>query len=237
VSNLEPLTKTFDSHAYLAPGSDPVALLVLAHQTQMHNLITLTSYKTRQALYALEQHKAEDQASPGAPSAPAAQGEVSLEGLPEATRRQIERPADQLVRYLLFSAETRLGGLDGRKLITSSRFAREFAARGVRDAQGRSLRDFDLSNRIFRYPCSYLIYSPAFDALPEVARGYVYHRLLQVLSGEAAGADFAGLSGEDRQAIVEILLATKKGLPQEWLDYGRSHQLHGVAQAARVRRE
>jgi hypothetical protein len=236
-SNLEPLAKNFDSHAYLAPGSDPVALLVLAHQTQMHNLITLTSYKTRQALYALEQRKAEDQASAGALSAPAAQGEVSLDALPEATRRQIERPADQLVRYLLFSAETPLGGLDATKLIASSPFAREFAARGVRDVKGRSLRDFDLSRRIFRYPCSYLIYSQAFDALPEVARGYVYHRLLQVLSGEATGADFAGLSGEDRQAIVEILLATKKGLPHEWTDYAGSRHLRVAGQAAGVHRE
>ncbi len=39
--------KTFNPAEYLAPGSDAVALLVLGHQTQMHNLITLTNYKTR----------------------------------------------------------------------------------------------------------------------------------------------------------------------------------------------
>ncbi len=107
----------------------------------------------------------------------------------------------------------------------SSAFAREFAARGPRDSKGRSLRDFDLSKRIFRYPCSYLIYNEAFDALPEPSKTYVYHRLLQILSGEDDDLDFESLSAEDRTAILEILLETKPGLPQEWQDYAHSHQL------------
>jgi hypothetical protein len=41
-----------------------------------------------------------------------------------------------------------------------SSFAEEFAAAGPRDGQGRSLRDFDLQRRLFKHPCSYLIYSP-----------------------------------------------------------------------------
>ncbi|MEA1136026.1 hypothetical protein, partial [Klebsiella pneumoniae] len=80
--------------------------------------------------------------------------------------------------------ETPLGGLDRRKVIASSAFAREFAAQGARDSKGRSLRDFDLHDRIFRYPCSYLIYSSAFDSIPEPAKGYVYHRLFEVLTGQ-----------------------------------------------------
>ena len=68
------------------------------------------------------------------------------------------------------------------------------------------MRDFDLHKRIFRYPCSYLIYSEAFDALPEPARGYVYHRLLQVLSGEDQSEDFTRLSASDRRAVLEILV-------------------------------
>jgi hypothetical protein len=67
---------------------------------------------------------------------------------------------------------------------------------GVRDSKGRSLRDFDLRSRIFRYPCSYLIYSESFDSLPEPAKSYVYHRLLEVLSGQDQSPDFAKLSAE-----------------------------------------
>jgi hypothetical protein len=203
-------------------GSDVVAHLVLAHQTQMHNLITLTNYKTRLALYSQAQQ---------AKSAPAADATMPADTpLSESGRQQFERPAEQLLRYLLFANETPLPGEDRQKVIGSSAFAREFAARGIRDSKGRSLRDFDLSTRIFRYPCSYLIYSDAFDALPEPAKGYVYHRLLEILSGQDKSQDFAKLSGEDRRAVLEILLATKPQLPKEWNDYAKSNHLR-VAEA------
>lgn len=205
-AKLVPPAKSFDPSAYLAPGSDEVALLVLAHQTQMHNLITLTNYKTRIALHAL--------------------GDAANDGpLPEGTRRQFERPAEQLLRYLLFSNEAALPGLDGKQFIESSAFAREFAARGPRDSKGRSLRDFDLSTRTFRYPCSYLIYSEAFDALPEPSKGYVYRRLLEVLTGADQHEDFKSLSASDRRAILEILLETKVGLPSQWREYASNQGL------------
>ena len=95
----------------------------------------------------------------------------------------------------------------------------------MRDVKGRSLRDFDLHTHIFRYPCSYLIYSDAFDSLPEPAKGHVYHRLLQILSGQDQSPDFARLSPADRQAVLEILLATKSGLPAEWQQYARSKHI------------
>jgi len=204
--DLEALTAPFEKSPYLlAPGSDQVAMLVLAHQTQMHNLITLTNYQTRLALHALGLSPAD---APGA-----------LDALPEKQREQIRAPAEQLLRYLLFAKETPLGGLDGERIIRSSEFAREFQAIGVRDSRNRSLRDFDLSNRTFRYPCSYLIYSSAFDALPEPAKGYVYRRLLEILGGQDQGPDFAHLTQQDREAILSILLETKQGLPPEWRAY------------------
>ena len=213
---LGPVATPFDASAYLAPTSDQVALLVLAHQTQMHNLITLANYQTRIALYALA-------GDAGAGRA------VSLNALPADTQEKIRRPAEQLIRYLLFSGETPLGGLDRRKAIASSAFARDFAAEGARDSRGRSLRDFDLHDRIFRYPCSYLIYSSAFDAISEPAREYVYHRLLQILTGQDQGADFAGLSAPDRQAILSILLETKPGLPAEWQTYAKANRVRVAA--------
>ena len=225
---LDPLGKPYNPAVYLVPDSDPVSLLVLAHQTQMHNLITLTNYQTRLALHAVVQ---ESGAGP-------ARGEPapSLDSLPEKARQQIVAPAEQLLRYLLFINEAPLGGQDAKAVIASSAFARAFAARGIQDSGKRSLRDFDLHDRIFRYPCSYLIYNPAFDALPEPARGYVYHRLLQVLSGQDASADFASLSAADRKAILSILLETKPNLPAEWQDYARSNQLKLAASPSGVRR-
>jgi len=195
--------KPFDASSYIVPTSDQVALLVLGHQAQMHNLITLVNYQTRIALHTLAGNGA-------APVAPA------LATLPADAQQKITRPAEQLLRYLLFSEETPLGGLDERKAIAASAFAREFAAQGPRDGRKRSLRDFDLRDRIFRYPCSYLIYSAAFDAIPEPAKDYIYHRLLQVLTGEDQSPDFGHLTPRDRQAILAILLETKAGLPDEW---------------------
>jgi hypothetical protein len=179
-----------DTADYLSRYSDIVAHLVLAHQTQMHNLITQTNYQTRLALYANKDG-----------------GELS-----DATRRQFERPAEQLVRYLLFANEALLD----EPVAGTSGFAEEFAARGPRDDFGRSLRDFDLHRRIFKYPCSYLIYSEAFDAIPQPAKDYVYRRMFEVLSGREQGPEFASLSAEDRRAILEILVATKPGVPEEW---------------------
>jgi hypothetical protein len=95
----------------------------------------------------------------------------------------------------------------------SSSFAADFSAIGPRDTKGRSLRQLDLEKRLMRYPCSYMIYTPAFDALPPAALDAVYRRLWQVLSGEDHGQSYAHLTLPDRQAIAEILRATKAGLP------------------------
>ena len=86
-------------------------------------------------------------------------------------------------------------------------------ARGPGDGAGRSLRQLSLDRRLLRYPCSYMIYSAAFDALPAVAKEAVYQRLWTVLSGGDAAARYASLSTSDRRAIIEILRATKVDLP------------------------
>jgi hypothetical protein len=69
------------------------------------------------------------------------------------------------------------------------------------------LREFDLKTRLFRYPCSFLIYSAQFDALPPEALTRVYARMHAVLNG----SDTA-----DYKAVLEILRATKKNLPAGW---------------------
>jgi hypothetical protein len=104
----------------------------------------------------------------------------------------------------------------------TSGFAAEFSARGPRDSKGRSLRDFDLNNRIMKYPCSYLIYSQPFDSLPTESKEHVYRRLYEVLSGTDESDRFAHLNSTDRTAILDILRDTKSDLPGYWKD--NSHQ-------------
>jgi hypothetical protein len=116
---------------------------------------------------------------------------------------------EELVDSLLFVDERPLSD----RIQGNSGFAAEFGARGPRDEQGRSLREFDLQHRLMRYPCSYMIYSEAFDGLPAEVREAVYRRMWSVLSGAAKGAKYSRLAASDREAVVEILRATKKGLP------------------------
>ncbi len=193
---LTPVDTEFDAAKYLSRESDVVAHLVLAHQTQAHNLITLTNYRTRIALF----HAAN-----------ANHGDAVTTALSDKDRQQFEKPAEQLLRYMVFANEAPLTGL-GFDADAKSDFARSFTLQGPRDSKGRSLRDFDLKTHTFRYPCSYLIYTESFDSIPEPAKSYLYHRLLQVLTGEDQSADFVVISPESRRAALEILLATKRGL-------------------------
>jgi hypothetical protein len=203
-ADLTSLADRFDTAAYLTGSSDIVALMVLAHQTQMHNWITLTNYTTRISLADPKKNA-------------------------EEAQKKIEAAAEQLVRYLLFVNEAPLVA----PIVGTSNFAQQFTARGPRDSQGRSLRDFDLQKRIFKYPCSYLIYSEAFDAIPAPAKDFIYHRLFDILSGHEQGPEFASLSSQDRRAILEILVATKPGLPDEWKQFVRdAHQ--GLTSRARA---
>jgi hypothetical protein len=122
---------------------------------------------------------------------------------------RVREAANELVDYLVFVDEAPLGG----KIQGTSGFQEKFAERGPRDHMGRSLRQFDLDRRLMRYPCSFMIYSEAFDALPSEAKEAIYKRMWQILSGAATGEKYARLSLADRQAVVEILRATKKDLP------------------------
>ncbi len=127
-----------------------------------------------------------------------------------ALNEMLSGAAREMVDYLLFVDEAPLPG----KLAGTNGFASAFSARGLRDSKGRSLRDLDLQTRLLRYPCSYMIYSDAFDALPPEAKDAIYRRLWQVLSGADRDKKYARLSAADRRAVVEILRDTKKGLPE-----------------------
>jgi hypothetical protein len=112
----------------------------------------------------------------------------------------------ELADYLLFVDEAPLTSpIEG-----TTRFAANFSAKGPRDRRNRSLREFDLRTRLMRYPCSYMIYSAAFDGLPVEARLAVYQRMWRSLSGDVSGFR---MSAEDRRAIIEILRDTKNDLP------------------------
>ena len=119
--------------------------------------------------------------------------------------------AKELVDYMLFADEAPLPG----PLRGTSGFAARFGARGPHDRSGRSLRELDLKTRLMRYPCSYMIYSEAFDALPGALKEAAYARLWRMLSAEEQSGRYVGLSDRTtRLAILQILRDTKEDLPQ-----------------------
>jgi len=172
----KPAPELFDTTVYLSPHSDAVALMVLTHQTNLHNLITVANQESRRA----------------------------------TSDAGVQRVVERLVHGMLFAREAPLSG----RVQGSSNFAQEFSSIGPRDHKGRSLRDFDLQHRLFKYPLSYLVYSPSFDALPDSARHAVYQRFIQILQREDDSPDFENISQDDRRAIMEILVETKPEFAQ-----------------------
>jgi hypothetical protein len=190
-ANVTDLRRRLDVRPYLSPHSDLAALSVLEHQTYLHNLIARATYETRRALHYEQLLNRELGRAPNFRS--------------ESTLSRVKSVAEPLVRALLFSKEAPLAA----PIAGSSPFTKEFAAQGPRDPQGRSLRELDLRKRLFRYPCSYLVYSEAFGALPPLAKEYVYRRLWEVLDGRDTSPEFAHLTAPDRAAVLQILEATK----------------------------
>jgi hypothetical protein len=183
----------FDADGYRALSSDVVAHLVLTHQAGMTNLLTRAGWEAREFDPSLQ-----------GPSAPAADRQAAVAAVMTGIAREV-------VDHMLFVDEAKMTD----RVRGASGFAERFSSSGPRDRKGRSLYELDLNRRLMKYPCSYLIYSPAFDALPTLAKDAIYTRLWEVLSGRERDARYlSALARADRQAIVDILRDTRKDLPR-----------------------
>jgi hypothetical protein len=182
----------FDADGYRALSSDVVAHMVLTHQAGMTNLLTRAGWEARAMDPSLHPLITPDP------------------GMADRIAAIMTGVASEVVDYLLFVDETTLTD----RVRGGSGFAERFPTTGPRDRKGRSLYELDLNRRLMKYPCSYLIYSPAFDALPALAKDPIYRRMWDVLSGREQDPRYrSALSLADRQSIVEILRDTKKDLP------------------------
>jgi hypothetical protein len=196
--NVTDLGERFGTKGYLTGQSDLVALSVFAHQAAAHNALTRASFDVRAALHreaALNR---------------------DLDQAPDyrwpSTNTVLDGAAKTLVECFLFCDEAPLAGpIEG-----TTTFAKEFAARGPTDAEGRSLRHFDLERRLFCHPCSFLVYSESFDALPAELRDRFWTRIGEVLTAADPGPRFHHLSADDRKAIRAILVATKPDAAARW---------------------
>ncbi|HEV2703757.1 MAG TPA: hypothetical protein VGV09_19185 [Steroidobacteraceae bacterium] len=154
--NIDSLEGLFNTKPYLTDKSDVVALLVLQHQETVQNLLTRVSFEVRKAL---------------------AQAGNKPATLAPKRQQELKGFMDDLANAMLFvDAVPYTDVISG-----NSGFAAWFQQQGIKDGQGRSLRELDLKTRLLRYPLSYLVYTPAFEGLPEYARDYLFGRFAAVL--------------------------------------------------------
>jgi hypothetical protein len=180
----DPPGSLFDWNHYPVRTSDLLPHLLHEHQLGFHNLVTLATYRTRDALEA---------------------GHGSLR---EEDKPMLDDLARQIVRYILFEGEAQLpaGGV-----IPDPAFVQDFTARRITAANtgGASLRDLDLRTHLFRYRCSYMIYTTGFTALPKEVKDRVLANLDLALRETGGPAEYDYLPVEEKRAIRAILRETK----------------------------
>jgi hypothetical protein len=181
--NINTLQGLLDTTPYLTDKSDVVALLVLQHQVTVQNLLTRANFEVRKAL---------------------ARSANKPEALPGKARDELHGYLDDLAKAMLFGdAAPYIDTIRG-----NSGFDAWFQKQGLKDAQGHSLRDLDLQTRLFRYPLSYLVYTPSFNALPPYARDYVFGKFAAVLQGRDTSPPYAFMTAADRHDTLQILMTT-----------------------------
>ena len=109
-ANLTDLSKRFDTKEYVSPYSDIVALMVLGHQTHVHNMITSGTYEIRDGL---------------------------KQGLSEKMPQIIKDAGEPIVKAMLFCEEAQLtdpvSGVSGFAAEFTSRGPRDSKGRSLRE--------------------------------------------------------------------------------------------------------
>ena len=127
------------------------------------------------------------------------------------SREHLTHAARPIVDLLFFKDEAPLGpdGIEG-----SVAFQRAYIKRFPKSSDGRSLADFRLYERLFKYPCSTMVYSEAFDHLPKPLRQEVIRQMHEVLTSEPSPENHPQLSASTRKKIQRILKDTLEGWPK-----------------------
>ncbi|MES2476817.1 MAG: hypothetical protein V4640_13620 [Verrucomicrobiota bacterium] len=183
-SNLTDLNGIIDMSRYPRATSDVVALMVLEHQCRMHNLLTAASMRYRRAFYL--GRAADAQANPD-------------DG---AAGRVADGSAEEIVDCLFFKDEAN----PGEDTEGGAAFQQAFAKALPTAADGRSLADFQLYQKLFKYRCSYMVYSNAFKDLPPRVARAVKQRMKSALAGESPAVNW--LKASERRKISTILAET-----------------------------
>ena len=185
---LNDLSEFFDASHYLTDTSDIEALLALEHQVEMHNILVQTKFRS---MHALHNEKVVNEAL----------GET---GRRDLTKRILHKAADEIIDYMLFVEEESLGKVD---LKGHGKFTKDFAKGKAKSSDGKSFYDFDFDKRILSLPCSWTVYSDAFEGLPIELKKLVLQRLKNILQSSELPDKFIHLR-KSKDEIHKILTET-----------------------------
>lgn len=179
----------FPCAKYPVETSDVLAHLLHEHQAGFVNRVVEAGYRARTALF------------------------IAGGKLTPSQTAELDEQARIIVRYLLFTEEVPLpgGGVE-----PDPAFKADFLRERRATAEGLSLKDLDLTTRLFKHRCSYMIYSAVFEGLPVEMKSRIHGRLQTVLQDANRDPDSAHLPVAERRAIRAILQATLKDLPASW---------------------
>lgn len=191
-ANILRLDNLFDTRPYPRASSDIVALMVLEHQSSIQNTLTKAHHTALRAMHMQNSLQKE-------------LGET-VTGLPTGTAARIlDHCTEDVLDALLFKDEAALpdGGIEG-----SGDFQEAFARNARRTSEGRSLKDFQLLNRLFKYRCSYMIHEQTFTRLQPDLKRRILQRLGLILEGQDPAERYTYLTGSERRHIRHILEST-----------------------------
>lgn len=186
-----PPGQRYRESTYLRPSSNVLPQLVHEHQLGAVNLLTAALYRARELK--------------AAASSPAG-------SLSDEARAELATLGQGLARYFLFADEA---AAPASGIPQDDAFARSFSENKKTDARGRSLKDFDLTTRLFRHRGSYMIYTPLWRHLPPEVKDPAWRALHDALS-QPGHPNGLHLPAEEKTAIQEILTATCDDLPAWW---------------------
>jgi hypothetical protein len=199
-ANVESLESYFEISPYLLKTSDIVSLMVLEHQVNIHNVLVRANLIVRQAQYRQQLLLSQ-------------LGEEQKKAYTGSVLSVANSQVDHLLQLLFFCDEMVIGddGIEGNEA-----FQEAFKKNSHANADEKSLKDFNLRERLFKYRCSYMIYSKAFDALPRGVKDILYERMYHILHDEEPVEEYEHLKGWEREFISEILIETKPDIAKAW---------------------
>lgn len=193
--NVTDLSPFFDTNPYARKTSDIVALMVLEHQTSTQNILTKANHSALRAMHMQTSLQKE-------------LGEPVTQEPTGTAERIINHAVEDVLDAILFKDEAALpeGGIEG-----SMEFQEAFTNSAPLSKEGRSLKDFQLLDRLFKYRCSYMVYSITFQHFTPVLKTRVLKELKSVLTADTAPERYAYLTDSERRNIDKILTDTLAG--------------------------